>query len=438
MMRFTHYCYWFAFTSLSAWGAERHTAHSKGNLNPWTGEGVSLGGVLFPELHYQAAADSSTTNPGDLAVGHHDPDRHGITQQDIEFALAAQLGEHVRLFGRYSAKIDQDDRWQDEFEEYYAEFSGMPWGLTLKGGRFYTQFGYHNTAHPHEFTFVDQYLASGRLIGEDSAVIYGGQLSLPVLASVLPVGWSDQLTVSYGVVPDFDEEEHAHGGEEAEAPFEGGEAIWNDGLATVNYSIAYAPRRAMRYEGGLSAAWGKNHFGRQTQLYGLHFETLWKPSEDTAEFLRWRTEGFLRRFGAASSGEAHAHEDEAAQDEHEHEEEGEHEEHDSHAEEEGHAASPRRDEFTDVGFYSALSYGLPSGNLQAHLRAEYVSGVADAGLRERYRVSPALTWKPGKDLPIYFKLQYNYDHIPSLGNEHSVWLQFNFTWGDSCSHAHVH
>jgi hypothetical protein len=46
-------------------------------FDPVTGEGVSLGGFLFPELNYQAAAGSSTTDPARLAVGHHDPDRYG-------------------------------------------------------------------------------------------------------------------------------------------------------------------------------------------------------------------------------------------------------------------------------------------------------------------------------------------------------------------------
>jgi hypothetical protein len=95
---------------------------------------------------------------------------------------------------------------------------------------------------------------------------------------------------------------------------------------------------------------------------------------------------------------------------------------------------PVRDEFMDMGVYSTVSYGFPSGALQAHLRAEYVSGVSEAGLGERYRISPALAWRPSERLPIHFKLQYNYDHSPSFGSEHSVWAQFNLSWGDCCAH----
>jgi hypothetical protein len=63
-----------------------------------------------------------------------------------------------------------------------------------------------------------------------------------------------------------------------------------------------------------------------------------------------------------------------------------------------------------------------------------VSGVAQAGLSERWRISPGIMWHPSTKLPIRCKLQYNYDHSPGLGDEHSVWAQFNLKWGEACLH----
>ena len=296
----------------------------------------------------------------------------------------------------------------------------------MRGGRFFTHMGYHNLEHLHDFTFIDKYLANGRLIGEDSAVIYGGEIATPVFGRVMSKGWSDLLAVSYGAVPDPEEEGEEHH-EEIEAPFEGEGGLWQDWLATADYTVSYAPSEAVRMDVGLSGAWGRNNFGRNTQVYGLHFQHLWRPAgaaeadacchKDTAQFLRWRTEAFVRRFGAVSGSE----------DEHEAEEVGGEEE---HAEE----ATILRDEFTDFGVYSVLSYGFKNGKLQAHLRGEYVSGVQEAGLLERYRISPAITWHPSDRLPIHFKVQYNYDHLPRFGDEHSVWAQFSLTWGDCCGH----
>ena len=67
-----------------------------------------------------------------------------------------------------------------------------------------------------------------------------------------------------------------------------------------------------------------------------------------------------------------------------------------------------------------------------------MSGVAEADLPERWRISPALSWHPTERLPFHLKLQYNADFFPATGNEHSVWMQFSLTWGDAHAHAHPH
>jgi hypothetical protein len=458
-----------SFSCLSH-GAESVPPNEHLKLNPWTGEGFNLGGVLFPRVSYQAAAGSSTTDPASLATGHHDPDRHGITQQDIEFALSAKLGKHLRLSGIYAAKIDQDDHWHGEFEEYYAELVGLPFDSALKGGRFYTKFGYDNSDHPHAYTFVDKFLAPGRLIGEDSATIYGGQISLPVLGRVLPIGWSDRLSFSFGSVPEAEEHEHEHGEEHEEPTYEGERAAWTDNLATLDYTLSYSPRKAVSYQAGVSAAWGQNDFDRQTQLYGAHFQYLWRPSGaaipdsghddiEKGEFFRWRTEVYVRHFGAEGTEEEEYEKSVVVPGEPAHYRTERRErrvfiggsirpfyrfiqtlDHPAIPAYKATATSTRqrtvRDDFTDAGFYTSLTYGFPSGHVQTHLRAEYVSGLAEAGLPERYRISPAITLRPSISLPIHFKLQYNYDHLPAFGDEHSVWAQFNLAWGDSCSHAH--
>ncbi|HET6407670.1 MAG TPA: hypothetical protein VFG14_07300 [Chthoniobacteraceae bacterium] len=397
-------------------------------FDPVTGEGVSLGGFLFPEINYQAAAGSSTADPARLAVGHHDPDRHGITQQNVEFTLGVHLGEHLELFGNYNAKIDREDHWVGESEEHYATLRDfLPLQATLKGGRFFTEFGYHNREHLHDYTFIDKYLANGRMIGEDSATVYGGELSLPVLKRVLPLKWSDRLTFSYGAVPDpLEEGEELN---EVEALYEAERATWQDWLASVDFTMTHTISEAERCQFGVSGAWGKNNFHRHTQVYGTHFEYLSRPAgvgnadaccaTDGASFLRWRAELLLRHFGAVGEGEGGGSDTNA----------------DSFGpEEESEIRSVLRDEFTDAGFYTAVSYGLPRWNVQAHLRAEYVSGVSGAGLPERWRVSPTVTWHPSERLPVHFKLQYNYDHLADLGDEHSFWAQLSFTWGDCCSH----
>jgi hypothetical protein len=473
MRRYVSYCYLVAIIASASAAPAEEPSIKHLRLDPWTGEGVSLGGILFPEINYQVVAGSSTTDPESLAVGHHDPDRHGVTQQAIEFALGARFGKHVRLFGSYSAKIDQDDHWLELFEEYYAEITGLPLGVELKGGRFYTRFGLHNTEHLHQYTFVDQFLASGRFLGEHSATVEGAQISLPVLSSALPVGWSDRLSISYGSAVQAHDHDHDHEHEDHhdEPPFEGHRAAWSDSLATVDYTIRYSPRKAVSYAAGVSGAWGGNDFDRQTHVYGAHFEYLWRPSgasaahahehHDHGEFFRWRTEVFVRHFGAEGIVEEEVETTTIVP--------GTRATYRPETQFVGfrpvpgggfapffrrvtvvdrpatpaqkvtttaHRERAVRDDSTDAGVYTALTYGFPRGHVEAHLRAEYVSGTADAELPERYRLSPAITLRPSRDLPFHFKLQYNYDHLPALGDEHSLWAQFSLTWGDPCTHAH--
>jgi hypothetical protein len=441
-------------------------------LNLWTGEGVSIGNWLFPEINYQAVAGSSTTNPSRLAVGHHDPDRHGITQQAFEVAATIRLDEHISFFGTYSGKVDINDHWLSEFEEYYVILD-LPGDLQIRGGRLQPHLGYQNDQHIHDFIFIDQYLGSARMFGEDPLVIYGGEVSLPVLRN-LPKGWDDRLTVSFGAIPEPDPEEEEEG---PESTFESEGALFADWAATANYTLGYNATESKRYEIGVSGAWGGNEFGRNSQVYGLHAQYLWKPDgvapegdhhhhdhgEEASEFFRWRTEVFVRHFGAFAEEESEKTTTievpgQSAQTETSTEFVGfkiinqpggsqvrmpvfrtvnrvvRPEIAGSKVETTREVTTTTRDEFTDAGFYTALTYGFRGGKVQAHLRAEYVSGVSEAGLPERWRVSPAIAWYPTDRLPLHFKVQYNYDHAPSFGDEHSIWAQLSITWGDCCAH----
>ncbi len=457
-------------------------------LDLWTGEGVSIGDWFFPEVNYQVAGGSSTTDPARLTAGHHDPNRRGITQQNLEISGTLRFSEHLSFFGTYAGTVDRNDHWFSEFEEYYAIID-LPGDIRIRGGKLAPRLGYQNELHPHGYTFVDQYLVSGRMFDGHSLTIYGGEISAPIFRN-LPKSWDDRLTVSFGAVPEHDHASHEHFHSESAFDVDGG--LFADWAATANYRVGYNATDTFRYEFGFAGAWGGNQYGRATQVYGLQLEYLWRAAgvnggghsddhthhdhsghvhdgkaharEDSAEFFRWRSEVFVRHFGAVSG-----HEDE----EHEHEvtvipaqpevrrtvmervgtrvvaggifipvfarrevvvQKAQPARVIETHEEEEHAEVGLRDEFTDMGFYTALSYGFPDGKLQAHLRAEYVSGVSEAGLPERWRVSPALAWYPSDRLPIHFKLQYNYDHSPSSGDEHSIWAQFSLTWGDC--HAH--
>ncbi len=369
-----------------------------------TGEGVALGGVLFPHVHFDAIYGGSTADPTSLVVGHHDPDREGWTIANIEFGASLRAGEYFEAFGAYAAKIDLNDNWAGEYEEWFGKLKNLPGGFELRGGRYYNRFGIQNTFHPHGFDWADQYLVNGRFLGEDGLTSIGGEVTWK-----LPASWTSLINVSVGVAPKLEEEEHAEPAVEPEFEAEG--ATFNDIITVVNWTNLYDYNDFHQFRAGLSGAWGDNLWGRTTQIYGTHIEYQWRQNgyETGGRYLRWRTEAMLRNFDAIS-GHLPGEEPE--------EEEGE-----AH-----HDEKPHHGNLDEFGIYSSLAYGLDNG-LELGLRGEYVSGIAAAGLDERFRVSPGVTWYANQSRTLKLRLQYNYDHSNAFGDEHSIWTQVGFAWG---------
>lgn len=78
--------------------------------------------------------------------------------------------------------------------------------------------------------------------------------------------------------------------------------------------------------------------------------------------------------------------------------------------------------------YSSVAYGFSNG-LEFAVRGDFVSGIASAGLDQRFRVSPAVTYYLNPSRTVYFRAQYNFDHSNAFGDDHSVWGQVGINWG---------
>ncbi|WP_265596265.1 hypothetical protein [Verrucomicrobium sp. BvORR106] len=401
--------------------APAHSHPAKPEVNWLTGEGANIGGFLFPHVHFQSVYGGTTADEVEhLGAGHHDPQRDGWTIQGFEFGTSLRAGEYVEGFGTYHLYYDRaTDDWDGEFEEWFGKIKNLPGGLELRGGRYLSRFGLQNPIHMHGWDFVDSSLVNGRFLGDDGLYTIGGEVSW-----TLPVSWTSVLSVSVGVAP---EHEHEHEGHEhsEEALFEAEGSLFSDTFVTANWTNQWNYNDFHQFRYGASGAWGDNEFGRTSQVYGVHLEYLWRQNglEAGGRYFRWRTEAMYRRFGAV--GEAHEHEHDH---DHEHEEAGHHAEED-HDHDHDHEAPARRtlDEF---GMYTALAYGFDSG-IEFGLRGDYVQGIAAAGLDERFRLSPSVTWYLNKNRTLYFRTQYNYDHSNDFGDEHSLWGQVGFNWGGS-------
>ena len=379
------------------------------SINWWTGEGVSLGGILFPHIHALGAFGGSTASEIDsLAVGHHDPQANA-TLQTLEPALSLRAGDYLEGFATYTIFSDPDGRLDEgELEEAFLKLRNLPGGFEIRGGRYFNRFGFQNNIHSHAWDFVNQNLLNGRILQEGEFITDGGEVTWN-----LPTSFDSALSFSYGVAPDHEEEGHG----EEESIFEGEGARFIDEIYSAHYLASYNYDDFNQHRVTLSGAWGDNEFGRTTQLYGIGYEYQWRENGliPGGSYFRWRNELAYRTFGAVGEGE------EEEEEHHEGEEEEEEEEH-------GHGGDGPRADLDDIGLYTMLAYGF-NDRVEAGLRFDYVSGISDAGLDERFRVSPNLTFSLNAQRTLFLRLQYDYDNSNDFGSEHSAWAQIGFNWG---------
>ncbi len=379
--------------------------------NLWTGENVSLGGVLFPHFHFLSSFGYSTAEDIEetLVAGHHDPNRDGFTVQNIEMGASLRLGNYVRGFATYAAVIDLDDEWSGGWEEAFGKLENLPGGFELRGGRYFNRLGFANALHPHGYFFVDKDLVEARMFGEDGITSEGVELTWR-----LPTPFTSVISYSYGDV--FVEDEgHAHGGEEHahEAPFDIEGAGFAGDVQTLHWINRWNYNDFHQFTGHVSAAWGDNLFRCDTVIFAGGLEYLWRQNgfEPGGKHLRLRASAILRDIGARSGElpgeEPHGHEDEHG--------------------EETHAPGRSRD-LREWGTGLSAELGF-ADRWEAGLGLSWVEGIAEAEVPERFRFSPILVYKPWTNTRL--KLQYNYDHLGGHdgGDEHSIWLGLVFNWG---------
>ncbi len=370
------------------------------------------GGQNYISLSFDAlvAAGASTAKDIDkLEFGGHDPKQRGFTVQNLETVFDGKVDPYFRGQANVVLQINPHGDTTIEAEEAYLETMALPWNLQVKAGQFFTEFGRLNPTHPHTWDFVDQPLVNGRFLGEDGLRSAGARLSwltpTPFYSELFLTLQNSQGGTAFSFRNDHDG-----------SPFFGRPNT--QGRVTSLGDMLFAPRYAASFDltdaqtlvAGASAAIGPNGSGTDsaTQIYGVDLFWKWKSPQQHAgfPFVSWQTEGMLRRFEAGAFP----------------------------------PALPR-ETLIDYGLYSQIAYGFRKGWVAA-LRGDYVfpekPGLyesivgPDPDRASRWRVSPNLTWYPSEFSKI--RLQYNYDHRNGIGNDHSVWAQFEFLLGTHAAH----
>jgi hypothetical protein len=400
-MRLHTTCTWFLGTLAIAHAGDLNPAPPTSTPDAWERfNDWSIAGVLYPNLHLHGVGGFSTGDAGELASGGHDPQREPFTAQAIEPGLSLRT-QYLEGFANYIFFQDGDGDWQGELEEAFGKITNIPGGFELKGGRFLSRFGALNDRHLHAWDFLDSEIANSRFLGEHGLLIEGAELSWTLPLGMDP-GFVGIVSLGYG---DAREEEHdAHGhGEGEEFPHEGEEAVLSDNIRTARLLGRYRHDDFHAFTAGVSAAWGTNHFGRDTKVFGLDFEYLWRENglEPGGRAFRWRNEYLWRDVDAFS----------------------EHDDDDDGVIDETFAGNYR-----EHGFHSHAIYTWHA-HLDTALRLAWVEGVDDFGQDGRFRVSPSVTWWFDPSRRVALRTQYNFDSIEGGRDEHSLWFQLSISLG---------
>ena len=122
---------------------------------------------VVPHFHAQAALGATTADDvEDFASNHHDPATDGFSLQTLEAGLFLKAGDHLLGCGVVNLNYDEHtSKWSLELEECHAQVDELPGNLSLRGGRFLSRLGLHNSQHAHAWDWVNAPLAAGRFEG---------------------------------------------------------------------------------------------------------------------------------------------------------------------------------------------------------------------------------------------------------------------------------
>lgn len=360
-----------------------------------------------------AAGTSSSTNHEleGLQLGNHDPRRRGFTLQQAELAFAGALEPY---FAGEAYLVATDEII--ELEEAFLRSLFLP-GFEIKGGYFLTEFGRSNLLHPHEWRFMDQPVAVGRMLGAEGMRGIGARFAFQ-----LDAPWHSKWLFAAQNADDasmtsFLGAGHSHGHEEEH----GDETVggWprverslrniGDLLYSFRWENAIDLGEHFRIEPGASLATGPNATGDagRTWLVGGDLMAQWS---DGGAFVRVEGE-FVYRYFQANRGE-----------------------HD------GEILEPTV--LGDWGWYVEVT-GSPWREFYFGVRVEHASGFRsgevprrqDPRRDDRWRLSSTVAYQPLDELVV--TMQYNFDHTQHLGGDtsHGVWIGIRVLFG---VHDHIH
>ena len=339
-----------------------------------------------------------------LQAGAHDPNQNGFSVQNVELSIGATVDPYFDAQANMIFQIDTDGETVVELEEAFFITRSLPWGLQVKGGQYFTEFGRLNKQHPHSWSFVDQPVVLSRFFGGDGLRSQGARLSW-----LTPTDWYSELIVGL---------QNAKGETVTSFLNAAGEDIgghtlidrdardFGDLLYTARWLNGFDLSETVSMNLGISGLWGPNASGNDTDtnIVAADWYLKWQPAytQRGFPFVSWHTEVLRRRYDAGDPG------------------------------------NPNQETLKDWGLFTQALWGFKPGWV-AGLRWEYATADGDTAndpLRDtRKRLSPNLTWYPTEYSKL--RLQYNRDWVEHLADKtaDTLWLEVEFSLGSHMAHV---
>jgi len=113
--------------------------------------------------HYSQDPDNYEL-PGYMLGGEAGPGERGFALGHSELVMSANADD--KFYGRFTLAFGiHDGETEVEIEEAFFETLGLDYGLAVRGGRFFSDIGYLNSQHEHQWDFVDAPLIYRGLFG---------------------------------------------------------------------------------------------------------------------------------------------------------------------------------------------------------------------------------------------------------------------------------
>ena len=122
-----------------------------------------------PSIGFVGESIGSYSSKNSKATGNDRPGGFDFNQRSMELDLAASVDPFATGYAVINASADTaTGEAKLGVEEAAAQTTSLPWNLTLKGGRFFGEFGRLAYIHDHELPFVNRPLALDKYIGGES------------------------------------------------------------------------------------------------------------------------------------------------------------------------------------------------------------------------------------------------------------------------------